>query len=150
MFGLGIQFPSRRPSERDLVRGLVVRLGERRAVRDTICYKRPAVVETSISTVRAWLTNVLTELPAGAAAARQLDAMRDACNRVLNVTQSPGVDEADQVRALLALRESLRVNLLALTVDYDLVEARDLANRIDFSADAVHPRSGAETSSDAP
>jgi hypothetical protein len=103
-------------------------------VRDAICYKRRGAVETSISTVRAWLTEVLTELPAGAAAARHLDAMRDACNRFLNVAHGRDVDEADQFRALLALRKNLRVNLLALAAAYELAEARDLANWIDFAA----------------
>jgi hypothetical protein len=60
--------------------------------------------------------------------------MRDVCNRFLNAAQIPEVAEVEQVQALMALRETLRVNLLALAGAYRLVEARDLANRIDFAA----------------
>jgi hypothetical protein len=120
-------------AEREVVRQLVVRLGERRVLSDIYESEYEAFANQSLLEIRGWITDAMTRLASGSEATRLLSALRDGCNHYLRLTPNPRFGAAlrpEYAEALQGLRETFRVILRYLATEGGIAEAGVLAASI--------------------
>ncbi len=133
-FGFGIERPISGKSQQDIVKEVVVWLEGRRALSAMYEAEGEWYVNMSILDIREQLAAVLPSLYDGDDAWAIVRNWRDRCNDYLSAVPDPaqvsnGLRPA-AATALKRVRESFRTGLLRLADEYDVPEARDLANRI--------------------
>jgi hypothetical protein len=139
----GFQWTDPGPSERDIVRGLILFLEDRRVLYNPMILEVRSQVDPSIHQIRHECTNLLRQLGENAFAAVPIRAIREACRRFhddanmeFRFFANRGDHELDAgfFAALGAFRATIGQQLALLAAHYDLDIDGDLA--------AVMPRPG--------
>jgi hypothetical protein len=130
--GGGVQWEST-PAEREVLLALVQRLAGRRVLTDPVMLEDDELVRGSVHDIREMITESLVHLDEDSPAARTLTDLRRTTNSYLSfVDHLRGREEewAQVRRSLIHVRREFRTALEALSTEYGLEPARDLANRI--------------------
>ena len=133
-FGFGLERPIAGKSQQEIVKELVVWLEGRRALSAMYEAEGEWYVNMSLLDIREELADILPSLDDSDEAWAIVRNWRDRCNDYLTAVPDPAqVSNGLRPKAANALkrvRESFRIGLLTLAAEYDIPEARDLANRI--------------------
>ncbi len=133
----GFTRPQGGDSEQEIVRRLVMEVAGKRVLTEILFDEFEGEVNRSVLRFRDLLTDYLKLLRRRKTPAYHLlTHLREQCNRYLSVARDPIDQPFTRLRphfeqALRELRESFRVALLSLAVEYDLREAQELARRIE-------------------